>query len=388
MLNTHNQRQFSTIVGNAQNRHNKKYNMTDIKDTKAYSINDFINWYEANELTLSPKYQRNAVWNYNAKSYLIDTIIRGFPIPQIFLRQTIDTNTRKTTREIIDGQQRLRAIIEFVENRFPIMASHNLEYGKKFYNDLNEETREKILNYNIGVEIIKLKEDSKIYEMFARLNTNNMALNKQELRNAQFTGEFKVFIYRKSSQYKDFLIAKGTFKDKELTRMLDVEYFNSLVIHLIDGIVNDTSIKFDNYYKKFDKEFNIAENVEFKLDKIFEILIHIFENRIFETKLFQRKNYLFTLFCTLNFQIFEISHPDIQLNNRYNLANIEKNILDLINSIMKFEGELFHTLSEKEYLDDNDIKIYLNFDKFHKTRTTSVVERTERIKILTAKIIE
>ena len=110
--------------------------MTDIKDTKAYSINDFLNWYDNDELTLSPKYQRNAVWGYNAKSYLIDTIIRGFPIPQIFLRQSIDTNTRKTTREIIDGQQRIRSIIEFTENRFSILPSHNTEFGKKFYNEL------------------------------------------------------------------------------------------------------------------------------------------------------------------------------------------------------------------------------------------------------------
>lgn len=39
--------------------------MTDIKDTKAYSINDFLNWYDNDELTLSPKYQRNAVWGNN-----------------------------------------------------------------------------------------------------------------------------------------------------------------------------------------------------------------------------------------------------------------------------------------------------------------------------------
>ena len=217
--------------------------MTDIKDTKAYSINDFLNWYDNDELILSPKYQRNAVWGNNAKSYLIDTIIRGFPIPQIFLRQIIDTNTRKTTREIIDGQQRMRSIIEFTENRFAILPSHNLEFGKKFYSELSDEVKERILHYNIGVEIIKLKEDAKIYEMFARLNTNNMALNKQELRNAQFTGEFKVFVYRKSSEFKSFLINKNTFKDKEFSRMLDVDFFNSLITHLLEGIVNDTANK-------------------------------------------------------------------------------------------------------------------------------------------------
>ena len=360
--------------------------MTDIKDTKAYSINDFLNWYEEGTLVLSPKYQRNAVWTSSAKSYLIDTIVRGYPIPQIFLRQTIDTNTRKTTREIIDGQQRLRAIIEFTENSFQILPTHNNEFGRKYYRDLDGETKESILHYNIGVEIIKLKEDTKIYEMFARLNTNNVALNKQELRNSQYTGEFKVFTYKKSSEFKEFLIDYKTFKDKEFSRMLDVDFFNSLIIHLLDGIVNETPLKLDQYYKRYDKVFPRLDEVENKLNKIFSVLNLIFKNPIFETKLFHRKNYLFTLFCTLNFQIYEIEHDEILKTNEFNSVNIESNISVLINRIMRFEADLFHTLSEKEILDKSDIESYLNFEKYHSTRTTNIAERTERIKIFSSKL--
>ena len=356
--------------------------MTEIKDTKAYSINDFLNWYDNDELTLSPKYQRNAVWGNNAKSYLIDTIIRGFPIPQIFLRQSIDTNTRKTTREIIDGQQRIRSIIEFTENRFSILPSHNAEFGKKFYNELSDEVKEKILHYNIGVEIIKLKDDAKIYEMFARLNTNNMALNKQELRNAQFTGEFKVFVYRKSSEFKSFLINNNTFKDKEFSRMIDVDFFNSLITHLLEGIVNDTASKFDKNYKQYDKVFERVDEIEERLNVIFYVLNEIFVNPLFETKIYHRKNYLFTLFCTLNFQISQIQHEDIIVCDDFSNQNIHNNINILVSKLMNFEAQLLHTLSEKEFLDENDISKYLNFEKYHKTRTTSVAERTERIKIL------
>ena len=228
--------------------------MSEIKDTKAYSINDILNWNDNMELLLSPKYQRNQVWNQNAKSYLIDTIVRGYPIPQIFIRQTIDINTRQTFREIIDGQQRTRTIIEFTQNLFPLLRSHNKEFGGLYYQNLDNEIKEQILHYNISVEIIKIKDDARIYEMFARLNTNNMALNRQELRNAQFWGEFKVFIYRKSSEFKNLFIKNKIFKDKDLMRMIDVEFFNSLIIHLIEGITTDSSKKTDTYYKKYDKE--------------------------------------------------------------------------------------------------------------------------------------
>ena len=77
--------------------------MDKIKDTKVYNILDYLNWFRQNELDLKPRYQRNPVWDLKAKSYLIDTIIRGLPIPQIFIRQIIDTRTMKSKREVVDG---------------------------------------------------------------------------------------------------------------------------------------------------------------------------------------------------------------------------------------------------------------------------------------------
>jgi len=55
---------------------------------------------------------------------------------------------------------------------------------------------------------------------------------------------------------------------------------------------------------------------------------------------------------------------------------------------MNFEAQLLQTVSEKDFLDENDIRKYINFEKYHKTRTTSIAERTERIKILSNVICE
>ena len=140
------------------------------KAPKVVQINDIIDWYEKGELKISPKYQRNSVWNEKAKSYLIDTIIRGLPIPPLFMRQSIDVMSRKTLREVIDGQQRIRAITEFIENKFKILKSHNEEYGGKAYDELDDEVKEGLLEYELFVEIINEKDDTVIYDMFARLN--------------------------------------------------------------------------------------------------------------------------------------------------------------------------------------------------------------------------
>ncbi len=79
--------------------------------TNFYKIIEFVSWYRDGILTLTPKFQRRSVWQSGAKSYLIDTIVRGLPIPIILLRDKIDANNLKVQREVIDGQQRLRTVI-------------------------------------------------------------------------------------------------------------------------------------------------------------------------------------------------------------------------------------------------------------------------------------
>jgi hypothetical protein len=62
-------------------------------DSRVYSINDFIEWDRQNSLELNPAFQRRSVWSATAKSYLMDTIIRGKPIPKFFIRQKLNPTT-------------------------------------------------------------------------------------------------------------------------------------------------------------------------------------------------------------------------------------------------------------------------------------------------------
>ncbi len=352
--------------------------MSEVKDTKSFSINDILSWKDNGELVLSPKYQRNKVWNLNAKSYLIDTLLRGYPIPQIFIRQQIDIATRKTIREVIDGQQRITAILEYFDNQFKIQKSHNKEFGNLHYSELPDEEKENFLNYNISFEIVKLKDDSKIYEMFARLNTNNIALNKQELRNAQYWGEFKVFILQKSSDFKNIFIDKKIFKDKDLSRMADVDFMNSLVINVIDGIVTDSNSKTESTYKKYDKEFLNQEHIEEKLNRIFLIIESIFYNQLFNSKIFYRKNYFWTLFVAINHQLYGTLDEVIPRNSLFDNDSFGNNLSTFISKISLFESEFLSA----EYDPENAPHDILEFEKYHRTRTTSKDERITRVRIL------
>ncbi len=96
-------------------------------DSRTYSVNDFLEWRDNDQLVLAPKFQRRAVWTDSARSFLLDTIVQGKPIPKIFIRQLVNPKTRKTIREVVDGQQRLRSILSYLKDGFYISKKHNIK---------------------------------------------------------------------------------------------------------------------------------------------------------------------------------------------------------------------------------------------------------------------
>src|SRR4051794_26478719 len=97
-----------------------------------YRISDFLEWHKENKLVLNPTFQRGSVWPPAARSYLIDTILRELPMPKIYFRTTVDLLTKRTVREVVDGQQRLRAIIEFAGDKFVLSKVAKEFQGKKY----------------------------------------------------------------------------------------------------------------------------------------------------------------------------------------------------------------------------------------------------------------
>jgi uncharacterized protein with ParB-like and HNH nuclease domain len=109
--------------------------------TRNISVRDFEQWSDRNELVLAPKFQRRNVWKPKARSYLIDTIIRGKPIPKLYKRQDVEPRTRKTTREIVDGQQRLRTVLSFLKDAFIISRAHHDDYGGYCFSELDPDVQ-------------------------------------------------------------------------------------------------------------------------------------------------------------------------------------------------------------------------------------------------------
>jgi hypothetical protein len=360
--------------------------MSKLSEFKDYPVKDFLSWYEQGGLILSPKFQRNSVWNTQAKSYLIDTILRGLPIPPIFMKEYIDRESKRTIREVIDGQQRLTAIINFYDNMYKILPNHNKEHANLTYEQLDDDTQIDFLGFNIPIVLVKTEDDSIIYDMFARLNTNNIVLNKQELRNSKYWGEFKVFANKIATKYRNNFIFYKTFSDQQITRMADIEFINSLIIITLDGIITESPKKIDDYYIANDEVFERIEEVDKKITTVMAVIEQIFDTPTYTTKFFHTKVSMYTLFASIYFMIYGNSeYTQYKIFNESDLfdkdGNVNLNIIKrLINRLEEFESVL--TRAKNGEIDGDRYKSFKLFLDNHRTRTTSKKEREERVKFL------
>jgi hypothetical protein len=268
-------------------------------DSRTYSVNDFLEWNDKKQLQLSPKFQRKAVWSEDAKSFLMDTIISGKPIPKIFIRQTINVENRQSIREVVDGQQRLRTILSFINDGFFISKKHNEKFGGYYFSQLNNidpDIQSTILNYEISVDLLVNLPDREILDIFSRLNSYAVLLNEQEKINANHFSEFKILVDTLSHKYNDFWLENKLLTYQNILRMADITLVADLVTAMCEGIQSKKQIK--SYYAKYEKSFEFnREKLEKEFDEVMNLIKLVFNEGIKQTP-FKRIHLFYTLFVS------------------------------------------------------------------------------------------
>lgn len=280
-------------------------------DSRTYSINDFRDWNDRKELELQPKFQRRSVWSDKARSYLMDSVVRGKPIPKIFIRQDINPKTKKTIREVVDGQQRLRTIFSFLQDGFKISKTHSSEYGGKFYSELPEEIQTSILKYELSVDLLLDAPDKEVLDIFARLNTYSVKLNAQELRNATYFGEFKTLAYKLGFEYNSFWTENQIFTDAQILRMDETELASDLLIASLDGIKSRKAI--DAYYKNYDDELKDKFRLGNNFRKAMDVIGALSAGALAESP-FKSPVLFYSLFCAIHHHIHGL--PGIKITRK------------------------------------------------------------------------
>jgi hypothetical protein len=247
---------------------------------------------------LAPKFQRREVWSDKARSYLVDTIIRGKPIPKIYMRQDINPETRRTTREIVDGQQRLHTVLSFTKDGFKISKAHHEEFGGKYFSGLDKQTQRDILKYEFVVDLLQDMPDNDVYDVFARINTYAEKLKPQELRNALWFGEFKSSVYLLSNEFLTFLEGNKVFSSKQILRMAEAEFISELLIAIQEGIREKQKSLIDNAYKKYDDHFPNRRAHEKRFRETMDVIGGIAGNELQQLK-FRAERLFYPLFCAV-----------------------------------------------------------------------------------------
>lgn len=239
-----------------------------------YPVSDFVDWNKQKTLTLNPHFQRRDIWTPAARTYLIDTILRQMPIPKIYLRTNIQTRTKKTMREVVDGQQRLRAILDFVDGKLRL-GKHAREFAKLVFADLTEEQQLAFLDYRLAVDQLVNATNTEVLEIFGRLNSYNLVLRPPEKRHAKYQGEFKWAVYESSREWTKLWEDFKILSVRQRVRMADDSMMAELYGVLLDGLGEGDERALDKLYAKYDKAFpsDVEQAIQAKLKTTLDRLL-------------------------------------------------------------------------------------------------------------------
>lgn len=260
-----------------------------------WKIIEVFNKLRSNQLIVNTDYQRKLVWKKQHKNEFIDTILRNYPFPEVYLAPgTLDQERLVLIDEIVDGQQRLTTIRDY------IMGQDVFSLPKvpiKRFSELNTEERTTFLNYEVSIRYLKNVSPAQIREIFQRINKSDYALNRTERLNAQFgESEFvcfckqivepdvstkgtlsvidaenrKLFLQFFNGDNED---QEGVFSSNDKSRMLALQYVMTLVATLDQGEYFSRNDKVSSYIEGYNEVFPQYTDIEKRLARIVQFLI-------------------------------------------------------------------------------------------------------------------
>ncbi len=288
---------------------------------------------ESPSLILQPEFQRRFVWTDEHKEKLIDTLLRGLPIPEIYIAQSgIDIQKIWTQEVVVDGQQRLSTIIQYINEDKESKVFGNIV--PKF-EQLSPEDKRDFLSYDIVIRDLGDLEGNEIIDIFKRINSTRYGLNDVELHNAVYDGKF---ISTAKEIAKEIELKELPFlTDTKISRMEDINFILLLMSTIVNGgyFTRDKEIEKSiiNYNNNFEKKEEIKE-------KMISIFAYIDKLNLSDDSIWYRKSNYYTLFIEF-------------YNNE--LRDSEEIIMKLVD----FEGNILKSKGQNK--SENDYSMYYSY---------------------------
>lgn len=329
--------------------------------------NQTIKWitteFNSENLYVDDSFQRRYVWLKKHQIRLIETILMGYVIPEIYIWE-VGTNpdTGDTKYSIVDGQQRIGAIVSFINGEFSLnkayLSDKEASYSGKKFAELSSTDKKNIWGYTLSLrKILQDVSRDDIVNLFLRLNSTDKSLNPQELRNAEYDGLFIKNALAIAEM--DFWKKYRVFSADALRRMGDVEFISSLLIFLRKGINSEISqIGINQAYDLYNEEYEEADEDKQTVKNILENVDKIAQrdkNGIFSNYI-KKNTHLYTIFIAVyKFVLNDKILTDEQMDN-------------IITFYQKYE--------------DSSIECAIEYKELFQGGTRAKANRMRRVKIL------
>jgi hypothetical protein len=239
------------------------------RNSTTINIATFWENHQLGKYNYDPPYQRPSdVWSEEKQSFLIDTILKNFPMPPIFLHQHID-DSGKTMYDVIDGKQRLGSIIAFIQNKLQVPEDFSSDgFGEDnlcglLFKDFEKQEitywKKIFWRYEITIEYIDTDQLQIVNNIFDRLNRNGEPLTRQELRNAKYHDSS---IYKLIKNLSDLPEFKPVFKNIQVNRLENHEIVSELLFALMSNQIlsGDNQDNIDSLYvKQIQKKLTVKQ---------------------------------------------------------------------------------------------------------------------------------
>lgn len=211
------------------------------------TIADLVHLYEKGMLNLSPAFQRKSVWVLKDRQKLIDTVIRNYPLPAIFLYRNVDHGT--LSYAVIDGKQRLETLLGFLgylrgqgfEMKIEVPGLEGVQKISAKSLKSNKAHHERLLPHFLGYRIPVIEVEgplSDIIEVFVRINSTGKPLAFQERRKAKYSGSaLLIESTRIGNKLEPYWQQAGVISSQQAARMKHVEFAAELIVTMWTGDV-------------------------------------------------------------------------------------------------------------------------------------------------------
>ncbi|WGE81262.1 DUF262 domain-containing protein [Actinobacillus equuli subsp. haemolyticus] len=297
------------------------------------TIADIYDKISSGRLNLSPDFQRKFVWTQEHQEEFIDTILNGYPFPEIYVcSDDYDDEKMLTSQKVIDGQQRLTTIKNYIEGIF-----NNKLRKIPSFTDLSNEQRKQFMSYQMVFRDIGDVNDELVREIFRRINLTKFKLEDIEIHNAVYDGYFistaKKILERIPKNYFDI------FHESELTRMSDLHFLLQVMATIELGGYYTGDKELEPTISKYNESY---ENTDFIMKRLINIFERISKIGLSDSSIWLRKSNFFTMIVE-----FYNNYKDIEKQSNKKLKDKLNNLeIDIINNKSKENeyGEYYNAM--------------------------------------------